>query len=144
MKSVKLSEDYCSEISEDLLRSFAVETLGAKRCSKGYLKALRVILGNQAMADRRGVELDINHRVPFATEQTMRTLIGQFNKAQITCKRTRVASAAHSQVVTCYRGKFGWRMGAEEECIQRQRRIEGEAFRQYMIFHGITETDLPY
>lgn len=144
MRAVKLSDEYKSSMSEKLLRSFATDTLKAKRCSTDYLTALRVILGNQAMADIYGIEVDMNHSVTFASAQTMRTLIAQFDKAGFTCKRARVTSAIHSQVVTCYRGGSSWRVDAEQECIQRQRSHEDRAFATYMLTTGIALSDLPY
>ena len=43
-----------ADISDDLLREFATEILGAIRISAQYLDALRVVLGNQAHAERHG------------------------------------------------------------------------------------------
>ena len=143
MRAMKLSEGYIATITEELLRSFATDTLGAKRCSAGYLKALRHILGNQARADSTGTELDMNHRVTFATEQTMRTLIDQFSQAGITCKRTRATSPQHSQIVTCYQGVFRRLMSWEDEYLQQERRREKQAFALYMLT-VTSNADIPY
>lgn len=131
-------------LPEDLLRAFAVDVLGAKRCSVGYLLALRCILGNQAKADDNGAELEMNHRVSFATGRTMRTLIGQFNQAGITYQRSKVNSVEHSQVVTCYRKSIFSNMAPEEEYCKRQRDSEERAFQKYLQSRGITEADIPY
>lgn len=64
-------------IQDGPLREYAAETLGASRCSAQYLHALRVVLGNQADAERHGYTLELNTRVSFATIQTMRTIIKQ-------------------------------------------------------------------
>jgi hypothetical protein len=73
-----------SDISDDLLREFASAQLGAQRFSSAYPDALRVVLGNQAHAERYGYPLKQNIRTPFATERVMRTIITQMQQAGIT------------------------------------------------------------
>lgn len=73
-----------ADISEDLLREFAREALGAQRCSIQYLAALRIVLGNQAHAAHKGYPLEMNLRTSFATERVMRTIIDQMKAAGIT------------------------------------------------------------
>lgn len=68
------------------LREFAREVLGAKRMSAAYLDALRIVLGNQAHAERYGVPLELNIKAPHApsiTERTMRTIIDQMTNTGI-------------------------------------------------------------
>jgi hypothetical protein len=101
---VKLSDEHASRCPEETLRHFAKETLGAKRISAAYLRALRFVLGNQAHADRIGCDLEMNVGVRFIAPQTMRTLIAQFFQAGITSKRRRRTMGGLSAVVTYYRG----------------------------------------
>jgi hypothetical protein len=66
-----------ANISDDLLREAAGYSLKAKRCSADYLGALRIVLANQADADRRGYVLEINQRNGFAPARVIRTIIEQ-------------------------------------------------------------------
>lgn len=72
-----------ADISDDLLREYAREVLGAQRCSAQYLTTLRIVLGNQAHAERMGYPLEMNLRVSFAPERVMRTIIDQMKAAGI-------------------------------------------------------------
>ncbi|TAK83327.1 MAG: hypothetical protein EPO09_21285 [Aquabacterium sp.] len=89
-------------MSEDDLRGLAKETLGAVRIRAPYLDALRVVLGNQAEADRRGHTLEMNIRTDFATERVMRNIIDQMQKAGITEGRPVELGSNRVQVVQCY------------------------------------------
>lgn len=72
-----------ANISDDLLREVAGCSLKAKRCSSSYLDALRIVLGNQADADRRGYVLEINQRNGFAPARVIRTIITQMQANEI-------------------------------------------------------------
>ena len=80
---VRPRPDIVAIIPDDLLREFARETLGAVRCSAQYLGALRIVLGNQAKAERLGFVLELNQRNDFASPKVMRTIIGQMQTAGI-------------------------------------------------------------
>lgn len=96
-----------ADISEDLLRDFATETLGAQRCSPQYLAALRIVLGNQAHAERKGYPLEMNLRVAFATERVMRTIIDQMKAAGITDSVTVQLGHGRTQTVQRFAPKGG-------------------------------------
>ena len=133
-----------ADISDDLLREFARDTLGAQRCSEQYLDALRVVLGNQAHAERWGYVLEMNVRVPFASVQTMRTIIQQMQKAGITFGRLVALGQGRSQEVQCFgRQRPECReaeAGRELERIFRAYEPEPAPYR----CADITEGDVPY
>lgn len=87
---------------EPLLVEFARETLGAQRISSGYLDALRVVLGNQAHAERGGYTLEQNLRVDFATERVMRTINAQMHAAGITTAVRVAVGSGRVQTVQCF------------------------------------------
>ena len=89
-------------IPDDDLRELAKAELGAVRIRAPYLEALRVVLGNQAEADRRGYTLEMNIRTDFATERVMRNIIDQMQKAGITEGRQVELGGNRAQVVQCY------------------------------------------
>lgn len=89
-------------ISDDLLREFANEILGAARIGEPYLDALRVVLGNQAEADRKGYTLEMNIRTDFASEWIMRNIINQMSKAGLTQGMRVSLGNGKTQVVQCY------------------------------------------
>lgn len=83
----RVQEHMRATLPEDDLRGFAREVLGAQRMSAAYLEALRIILGNQAHAERYRIPLELNIKTPYApsvTERTMRTIIDQMTDAGIT------------------------------------------------------------
>lgn len=98
----RLREHLRATIPDDLLREFAHDVLGAQRCSDQYLEALRVVLGNQAHADRCGYVLEMNTRVSFASERTMRTLVGQIKAAGIGYGRSVALGSHRRQLVRCF------------------------------------------
>jgi hypothetical protein len=99
---VRLRAQLKSDISEDLLREFARDTLGAKRCSAVYLNALRIVLGNQADAEQKGYVLELNRRVSFAPEKVMRTILGQMQAAGITFGSAVGLGEGRAQTVQCF------------------------------------------
>ncbi len=88
-------------LSEALLREFAREVLKARRIRPGYIDALRVVLGNQAHAERGGYTLEQNLRVDFASLQEMRTINDQMRDAGITKGREVMLGVGRVQVVQC-------------------------------------------
>jgi hypothetical protein len=102
---VRLRAHLVADISDELLREVARETLGAHRCSEGYLDALRVVLGNQAEAERYGYVLEMNRRVSFAPEQVMRTIIDQMQAAGITFGKVVKLGRGRQQLVQCFHSK---------------------------------------
>jgi hypothetical protein len=99
---VRLRAHLVADISDDLLREFARDTLGAQRCSEQYLDALRVVLGNQADAERYGYALEMNQRVSFASPHVMRQIIGQMQAAGVSFGSVIGLGKGRSQVVQCY------------------------------------------
>lgn len=102
---VRLRGHLVADVSDELLREMARTTLGAVRCSEQYLDALRVVLGNQAEADRYGYVLELNQRVSFAPARVMRTIIDQMQAAGVTFGVLVSLGQGRTQVVQCYRGK---------------------------------------
>ena len=99
---VRLRAHLVADISDDLLREFARETLGAQRCSEQYLDALRAVLGNQADAERYGYALEMNQRVTFASPHVMRQIVSQMRAAGLTFGSVVGLGNGRSQVVQCY------------------------------------------
>jgi len=100
---IRLQGHLKATMSDEDLRHFAREILRAVRIRTPYLDALRVVLGNQAEADRRGHTLEMNIRTDhFATERVMRNIIDQMQKAGITKGRRVELGGGRTQVVQCY------------------------------------------
>jgi len=97
----------CS-LSEDLLREFARQELGRQRISAKYLAALRVVLGNQAQAERGRYPLEMNLRTTFAPERVMRTIIDQMREADITEGVQVSLGAGRTQTVQCFNREDAW------------------------------------
>lgn len=97
-----------ADIGDALLKECAQDALGAQRCSAQYLAALRIVLGNQAHAERRGYPLEMNLRVDFATERVMRTIIDQMKAAGITEGVTVQLGHGRSQTVQRFVPKAGF------------------------------------
>lgn len=135
-----------------LLREFARDTLKAQRISSGYLDALRVVLGNQADAEREGYTLEQNIRVDFASERTMRTINDQLQTAGITTGIPVGLGSGRGQTVLCFvpGGKQRRaRLSAAEQMNEIYRRHEELAERVWVddppyLPEGMTEEDVPY
>lgn len=163
---VRLRGYLVADISDELLREFARDTLGAQRCSEQYLDALRVVLGNQADAERHGYVLEMNQRVSFAPARVMRTIIDQMHAAGITFGRVVRLGEGRSQLVQCFASDGGRpSMGdntapadaaAELEVMYRREEAQNDARQRAAIEHGrfstasivpwpfISEEDVPY
>ena len=158
---VRLRACYVADISDDLLREMARETLGATRCSDQYLDALRVILGTQAKAEKYGYVLEMNQRVSFASQKVMRTIIDQMQAAGVSFGSVVGLGAGRSQVVQCFPGKVGSHRApvAELEHRDRQQEAADDIRREAAMARGefpgpqenrpdpyqfITEADVPY
>ena len=131
---IRLRRQFRSNWPEALLREFAQMELGAVRCSREYLNALRIVLGNQADAESRGYLLELNVRVSFATARTMRTIIGQMQDAGLLQGVPVGLGVGRRQVVQTYgEGLRGWlpdhtsREVAEKHLGDIMRRAEGHA-----------------
>lgn len=123
---VRLRACFIADVSDALLREMARETLGAVRCSEQYLDALRVILGNQAHAERYGYTLEMNLRVSFASVNVMRTIIDQMQAAGVAFGSLGTYGLGRSQVVRCFSGRAGGHMDPAEELEFRDRQQEAE------------------
>lgn len=133
---------------EPLLKEFARETLGAVRIREGYLDALRVVLGNQAHAERHGYTLEQNIRVDFASVQVMRTINAQMKAAGITEDRPVGLGAGRVQTVQCF---IPDRRPKAEDLCAVLRREEEQAARLWKLLPPkasmpacITAEDVPY
>ena len=152
----RLRAHIVAEISDDLLREFARDALGAARCSEQYLDALRVVLGNQAEAEKYGYVLKMNLRVSFATQRVMRTIIDQIRARRISFGSVVGCGNGRSQVVQCFARKQSNRgYTPAEELEQRYRRLEavGNSRRDDATVQGryvpvsypfLVEADIPY
>ena len=121
---MKLTAYYRCNIAADMLREIAVHDFGAVRCSTDYLKALAHILGNQAHADRTGALLEMNTIVPFASQRTMRTLLGQLQARGITRRLHRDYGPGRVQAVSFYQGRRHGRIRSYEELQRIYQRLE--------------------
>ena len=162
---VRLRAHLASEISDELLREFARETLGARRCSRQYLDTLRIILGNQADAEQKGYVLEMNQRVSFAPQRVVRTIIEQMRAAGITFGSVVGLGEGRSQVVQCFDNServphLGDNVSnavavAALERIERAQEAKDDARRDGAVSRGgainptrcpasITDADVPY
>lgn len=154
---VRLRGHLVSTISDELLREFAHITLGAQRCSDKYLRALRIVLGNQADAERKNYRLELNIRNSFdVPERVMRNVIDQMKSAGITQGERVVLGEGRTQEVQCYdpRDKYGvelgWMLSAEDEMKALYRVVERDqqgARRQDLPCPhppSLTQDDVPY
>lgn len=101
---VRLRGHLRADLPDTLLREMAGSVLGAQRCSEAYLEALKVVLGNQAHAERRGYVLEMNLRVSFASPRTMRTIIDQMEEAGISFTQRCSLGEGRIQSVRCFAG----------------------------------------
>jgi hypothetical protein len=99
---VRLRAHLKADISDDRLREFARDTLGAKRCSATYLNALQIVLGNQADAEQKRYTLEMNRRVSFAPQRVMRTIIDQMQAAGVTFGSVVGLGEGRAQTVQCF------------------------------------------
>ena len=155
---VRLSRHIVADISDELLREFARETLGASRCSEQYLDALRIILGNQADAERHGYALEMNQRVDFAPPNVMRTIVGQMKAAGIGWGQVVSLGRGRSQVVHCFGVRQEPRTDGKAEDLEplyRKTEAEDDRRREAAESRGefqqpadayafIDEVDVPY
>lgn len=98
----RLQERHTTNIPADLLKECAREELGAKRINDGYLATLRIVLGNQAHAERHGYDLELNVRTPFAQERPMRTILDQMAASGVTKGRSVLLGGGRRQVIQCF------------------------------------------
>ena len=152
----RLQSHVVADISDDLLREFARDTLGAERCSEKYLDALRVVLGNQADAEKRGYVLEMNQRVSFAGAGVMRNIISQMQASDISYGCVVGFGSGRCQVVQCFARKQskGGREAAEElKQMDRKLEVADDTRRDEAIANGryvpvsypfLTEADIPY
>ena len=121
---VRLRACFVADVSDDLLREMARETFGAVRCSEQYLDALRIVLGNQADAERHGYTLEMNRRVDFAPEQVMRTIIDQMQAAGVCYGSAVDLGQGRRQLVQCFAGKRSRHMTSADELERMERQHE--------------------
>ena len=142
----RLRSDLRSTINDTLLREFARSELGALRCSAQYLEALRVVLANQAHAEQRGYVIELNIRVPFTSERTMRTIVEQMRAAKITFGRSVGLGQSRRQLVQCFgqraRGCAASRASATLERMYRS--DEGHARPPSDLWRHISDSDVPH
>lgn len=124
---IRLQARFRADISDELLREFATDRLGAERCSAQYLEVLRVVLGNQANAEKCGHVLEMNQRVPFATPRVMRTVIDQMRAGRISFGAVVGLGQGRSQTVQCFSGRTGIHLRPADELERRDRRLEAAA-----------------
>jgi hypothetical protein len=124
---LSLSQTHKARWSDDLLRDFAVQTLGAKRCSVQYLETLRCVLGNMAEADRLGCVLWLSRRsadrLDAGSARTLRTISEQFIKAGI-CHLMHLRRGGFVSLTAAYRGDSVRLTDAAEELERVQRSQE--------------------
>lgn len=127
--------------SEDGLRGWAAQVLGAKRCSPKYLAALAIIFGNMARADLQGATLLLKTIAPYASRQTMRTILEQLCAAGLVKRWSNP-----KQAVYAYQGVTG--LDGAEDAATRYNRIQRDAEEadatRYSRDIGIHPTDCPY
>jgi hypothetical protein len=131
---------------EPLLEEFARDVLGARRINSGYLEALRIVLGNQAQAEREGYTLEQNRRVDFTTERTMRTINAQMHAAGITEARSVGLGSGRAQAVYCFVPE-PWQRRTSLNAMMRREEEQGERLGYAppvaRVPSNILESDIP-
>ena len=135
------SADCRANYPADSLRDWAVQALGAKRCSPDYLAALAVVFGNMARADIHRVTLLLKTVVPYASRQTMRNLLEQLAAVGLIQRWTNPKLAVYA-----YRGSHGSKSGgtACDQYNRIQRQAEEADFQRYCGSLGIQPSECPY
>ena len=146
--TMKLNPECSGEYPEALLREWAAATLGAERCSTDYLKALRIVLGNMARADRHGSRLRLAPMVPcafgetpFATRQTMRTILGQLVAAGLVTYKEYAKRSEYTYEGRVHRDDS---LADQDPYSGLLREAEEMAFRRYRESLGICVADVPH
>lgn len=133
---------------EPLLVEFARETLGAQRISSRYLDALRVMLGNQAHAERGGYTLEQNLRVDFASVQVLRTINAQMQAAGITTAVLVTLGSGRVQTVQCFTPEWKPRAQSLNAVMRREEnhaeRMSTHCPPKAIIPACIFEEDVPF
>jgi len=127
---------------DGFLRDIAHDTLGAVRCSQKYLDALRIVLGNQAHAERFGYLLEMNTRTTFTSEKVMRTILGQLEAAGITFKKQVILGQGRAQAVHCFRRRLS--MGELVEALRTLYRLAEGEDRSMHAAIDIATGEVPY
>lgn len=122
----RLRPHLSASLPEPLLREIATDTLGAVRCSRKYLDALRIVIGNQADAELFGYLLELNTRTPFATTKTMRTILGQLEAVGLTFKKRMALGHGRVQYIHCHRRR-GAKLRPADMLNVLYRRTEGSS-----------------
>ncbi len=125
----------------DSLKEWAKLALGVERCSTSYLKTLAIVLGNMARADQHNVRLLLTTVVPWASRQTMRTLLEQLCAAQWITRWRNPKKAIYA-----YRGcgDGAIEKGSAAMYIRMQRDAEAADFQRYTKALGIVPEDCPF
>lgn len=146
--TMKVVADCDTDYPEPLLREWAMETLGAERCSADYLSALRIVLGNMARADRYGARLRLAQQMPGLGDappaiprQRMRTILDQLYRAGLVTRYEHRCGTTFT-----YRGKPRTDKAAEEQSpLERlYREAEETSYRRQRQALGICVGDVPY
>lgn len=149
---MELSACHRTNYPDHLLRDFAANVLGAKRCSAEYMRVLRIILGNLSLADRIGARLRLCIDVPFASRPVMRTIIGQLKDAKLTREERWVDDRGFPHTSQIYQGRMVVCPDDVDDCDDVQQRMyiilqraqERVDFTRQLYALGIHEEDCPY
>ncbi len=144
----RLQERHTTNLSEDLLKEYARDDLGAQRISEKYLDALRIVLGNQAHALRYGYDVEMNQRVSFATPKVMRTIVDQMAAAGISQGKAVGLGNGRRQVIQCFSGNqerqpLAWSGDPAEELERMYRSREAEDRYDLTRHPSIQDDDIP-
>lgn len=148
--TLKLSHDYAATCSDDTLIDFAKNALGMERCRKNSIDALRIILGNQAYAERNDFRLRLSRTAGFASEQTLRTLIDRFVAAGFARKKKLMGAPDCPNEIAVFFGDPQDRGQYEHEYIRIERGQEAYDWNRMVIAPGwdqpcpVRSEDVPY
>lgn len=149
---MRLSQTHRTTWPEDLLRDFAVQTLGVQRCSRQYLDALRYVLGNMAEADRLGSVLWMSRRsaerLKGVSDNTLRAIGTQLIKAGL-CTLLPRRQGGFVSLTVAYRGASVRLKDAAKELERVERSQEEKDAAQMHYFPeaedvGIKAEEVPY
>jgi len=138
-----------SDYPVEVLKEWAQETLGIKRCAPGHLKALAIILSRMLHADLHGARIEFATIARYAGRQTLRTLLNQLCSAGLLRRSPDLKRATYFYWGRADQDKDQDQSQARNErgaalYVSIQREAEDVAFQRYVKRVGMSPDECPY
>ena len=130
-----------SDYPAEILKDWAQVSLGAERCSVGYLKVLASLLRRMKDADLYGVRIEFKTTASHTGRQTLRNLLTQLCTVGLLRRGPDLKRATF-----LYQGCTGWDIteDAAARYAHIQREGEDAAFQRYVQRIGVCSGECPY